>query len=117
MLVTAAYYLIVTYSDSMPAIHGAHAPWRYMLISGLVPAIPLMLLRPLLPESPTWDQKRRAGTLRRPSIAELFRPAFRRTTLVTTLLMACGYAVAYGAIQQTPRITPGLATCARCRRR
>lgn len=109
VLVTAAYYVIVTYADSLPAIHGAHAPWRYMLISGLVPAVPLMLVRPFLPESPTWERARRAGTLSRPSIAELFTPAHCRTTLVTTLLMACGYAVAYGAIQQTPRITPGLA--------
>ncbi len=109
VLVTAAYYLIVTYGDALPAIHGAHAPWRYMLVSGLVPAIPLILVRPLLPESPAWERARRAGTLSRPSIAELFRPAYRKTTLVTTLLMACGYAVAYGAIQQTPRITPGLA--------
>ena len=109
IVVTGMYFAIVTYAPSLPAIGGGHAPWRYMLISGLVPAIPLLIVRPFLPESTTWEQARRAGTLSRPSLAELFRPAYRRTTLVTTLLMACGYAVAYGAIQQTPRITPGLA--------
>jgi hypothetical protein len=66
-------------------------------------------VRPFLPESPVWARARQSGGLKRPSFGELFAPAFRRTTIVTTLMMACGYAVAYGAIQQTPRITPGLA--------
>jgi MFS family permease len=109
ILTTGMYYVIVTSSESFPAIAGGHQAWRYMLVSGLLPAIPLLIVRPFLPESTTWERARRDGTLSRPSIAELFRPAYRRTTIVTTVLMACGYAVAYGAIQQTPRITPGLA--------
>src|SRR5204862_6793557 len=64
---------------------------------------------PFLPESPVWQQRKRAGTLKRPSFAELFRPAFRRTTIVTTIMMACAYAAAFGAIQQMPRVVPGLA--------
>ena len=109
VLVTGAYYLIVTWSDRLPAIRGAHEAWRYTLMSGVVPAIPLIAIRPFLPESPMWRVKKDSGTLKRPSVAELFRPEFRRTTLVTTLMLACGYAVAYGAIQQMPRIVPGLA--------
>jgi len=109
VLVTAAYYLIVTYGDRLPAIYGAHEAWRYTLMSGVVPAFPLIVIRPFLPESPMWRVKKEAGTLQRPGIAELFRPAFRRTTIVTTLMLACGYAVAYGAIQQMPRVVPGLA--------
>jgi MFS family permease len=109
ILVTGAYYLIVTNADSLPLVHGGHQPWRYMLMSGVIPAIPLIVARPLLPESPVWASVVGLGTMRRPSFAKLFAPAFRRTTLVTTFMMACGYAVAYGAIQQTPRITPGLA--------
>jgi hypothetical protein len=77
-------------------------------MSGVVPAIPLMVVRPFLPESPTWRQKKQAGTLKRPSFAELFRPQFRTTTVVTTVMMAAAYAAAFGAIQQTPRIVPGL---------
>jgi hypothetical protein len=46
--------------------------------------------------------------LKRPSIAELFRPALRRTTVVTTILFACAYGAAFGAIQMTPQIVPGL---------
>jgi sugar phosphate permease len=46
--------------------------------------------------------------LRRPSFAELFGPALRKTTLVTTLLVACSYALASGVILQTPRMVPDL---------
>jgi MFS family permease len=108
IMVTGAYYLIVTYSESLPEVRGGHEAWRYTLISGLVPAIPLILIRPFLPESPTWMEKKSAGTLRRPSFAALFTPEFRRTTIVTTIMMACAYAAAFGAIQQMPRIVPGL---------
>jgi hypothetical protein len=74
----------------------------------VIPALPLILIRPFLPESPAWQQKRAAGTLRRPSIAALFTPELRRTTIVTTLMFACAYGAAFGAIQQMPRIVPGL---------
>ena len=108
LMVTGAYYLIVTYGESLPLVRGGHEAWRYTLISGVIPAIPLMMIRPFLPESPTWQAKKLAGTLRRPSFAALFTPEFRRTTIVTTVMMACGYAAAFGAIQQMPRIVPGL---------
>lgn len=108
LLVTAAYYLAVTYGDSLPAIHGAHSAWRYTLISGVIPALPLIIIRPFLPESPKWQEMKEAGTLRRPSLRELFQPQFRQTTLVTALLVACSYGAAFGAIQHTPRIVPGL---------
>ncbi len=84
--------------------------WRFTLMSGLIPAIPLILVRPFLPESPKWAAKRAAGTLQRPSIRELFSPEFRRATIVTTLMFACSYGVAFGAIQQLPQIVPGIDT-------
>src|SRR5688572_18738080 len=31
LMVTGAYYIIVTYGDSFPTVHGAHSPWRYTL--------------------------------------------------------------------------------------
>ena len=70
LLVATANGLCVTYAASLPAI-GAfgigvanpHAPWRYTLMSGVIPAIPLILIRPFLPESPVWQQKKAAGTL------------------------------------------------------
>src|SRR5262245_41364138 len=116
LLVATANGLIVAYAASLPAlvalgstpIQNPHAPWRYTLMSGVLPAIPLILIRPFLPESPIWQAKKRAGTLRRPSFAELFSPALRRTTIVTTLMFAMAYGAAFGAIQQIPQIVPGL---------
>jgi len=108
VMVTAVYFLAVKFADSLPAIHGTHEAWRYTLISGVIPALPLMIIRPLLPESTVWKRKKEEGTLQRPSIAELFRPAFRKTTLITTLMFACSYGAAFGAIQHLPQIVPGL---------
>lgn len=121
LLVAIASALIVKNSGSLPSIAlpdflnlfggkitDAHAAWRYTLMSGLIPAIPLIVIRPFLPESPKWAAKKAAGTLRRPSIAELFAPELRRTTLVTTAMFACSYGIAFGAIQQMPQIVPGI---------
>ena len=108
ILVTAAYYFAVTHAESLPAIHGGHAAWRYTLISGVIPALPLIIIRPFLPESPIWQQKKAAGTLRRPSIGELFVPKFLKTTIVTTVMFAASYGAAFGAIQHMPRIVPGI---------
>jgi MFS family permease len=108
VMVTAAYYLTVTYGKMLPAVNGGHEAWRYTLMSGVIPAIPLMIIRPFLPESPAWQQKKIAGTLKRPSLAELFRPAFSQTTWITTLMFACSFGAAFGAIQHVPRIVPGL---------
>jgi hypothetical protein len=115
LLVATANGLCVTYAASLPAIDAfgigvanPHAPWRYTLMSGVIPAIPLIVIRPFLPESPIWQQKKEAGTLKRPSIAALFSPELRRTTIVTTLMFAMAYGAAFGAIQQVPQIVPGL---------
>jgi MFS family permease len=94
---------------NLPAINQPPV-WRFTLMSGLIPAIPLILIRPFLPESPKWAAKRAAGTLRRPSILELFSHEYRRATIVTTLMFACSYGVAFGAIQQLPQIVPGIDT-------
>jgi MFS family permease len=108
LMVSGMYYLLVPYAEQLPLVRGGHEAWRYTLISGVIPAIPLIVIRPFLPESPTWKQKKEGGTLRRPSFAELFDVRFRKTTIVTTVMMAAAYAAAFGAIQQAPRIVPGL---------
>lgn len=107
ILVAMANKGAVTLGASLPAIHGAHEAWRYTLISGLLPAIPLILIRPFLPESPEWQKRKEAGTLKRPSLMELFSPELRQTTIVTMLLFAASYGVAFGAIQHLPQILPG----------
>lgn len=115
IMVATVNGLCVAYAASLPSLSmlgvslsDAHAPWRYTLMSGVLPAIPLILIRPFLPESPAWQQKKAAGTLRRPSIAALFAPDLRRTTIVTTIMFACAYGAAFGAIQQVQQIVPGV---------
>lgn len=97
-----------SFLGTIPPEHQQSA-WRYTLMSGLVPAIPLLLIRPFLPESPAWQKKKEEGSLKRPSFGELLAPAFARTTIVTTIMVACGFGVAFGAIQQMQDIVPGLA--------
>ena len=106
-LVTAANAWILTHGTSLPAIYGGHEAWRYTLMSGVIPALPLIIIRPFLPESPVWMQKKAAGTLKRPSLAEIFSPQLRKVTIITTLMFAMAYGAAFGAIQQMTRIVPG----------
>ena len=108
LLISSAYTLLATHSNALPAVAGGHQPWRYALISAVIPAIPLILIRPFLPESPVWQEKKSKGTLRRPSFGELFQPQYRKTTLITALMFACSYGAAFGAIQHMPRIVPNL---------
>jgi MFS family permease len=114
LVVTAANVLTQKYADQLPAIpvpepFDAHASWRYTLTTGLIPGILILLFLPFVPESRVWQQRKRAGTLGRPKFRELFAPELRRTTIVATLLSACAYAAAFGALQLTPtQIVPGL---------
>ena len=107
ILMSGANYLNLTVGRLLPAIHGGHEAWRYTVLWGILPAIPLLLVRPFLPESPIWMKKRQEGTLKRPSVAELFRPEFRKTALLTCLMMACAYAASFGMLQHFARIIPG----------
>ncbi|MSU35073.1 MAG: MFS transporter [Pedosphaera sp.] len=114
LMVTGVNVWILTHASTLAALpitepFNAHASWRYLLLTGLLPALPIALLLPFVPESQVWVERRKSGTLRRPRFAELFSPALRRTTLVTAGLSACAYAAAFGALQLTPtRIVPGL---------
>jgi len=108
LMVSGTYVLLEMAGPHLPAIHAGHAAWRYTLISGVIPALPLIVIRPFLPESPMWLAKKSAGMLKRPNFSELFTPALRSTTLITALMFACGLGAAIGAIQQLPQIVPGL---------
>lgn len=90
-------------------IANPQASWRYTMMTGLFPALLLFLIRPFLPESPPWLRKKKAGLLKRPGIAELFSPALRKTTLLTTVMYTLSFAAAFGAIHQIPQIVPGMA--------
>jgi len=107
-MVSGAFVLAAKWGAGLPAIQGGHETWRYTLLSGVIPAIPLIIIRPFLPESPAWKQKKLEGTLKRPSIAAIFKKPLNKTTIVSTLMVAASFAVAFGAIQQLPQIVPGL---------
>ena len=95
------YWLATNYMHlpEIPSLFGAisdesnQAAWRYTLMSGLIPAIPLIIIRPFLPESPEWQKKKDAGELKRARISDLFSPQLKKTTIVATIL----FALAYGA--------------------
>ncbi len=114
IMVTGMSALARQYASDFPSLgldapFNSHAPWRYTLISGLIPALPILLLLPFLPESPIWKEKRAKGTLKRPSLGEIFAPEWRRVTITSTILFACSYGIAFGAIQLTPsRISQGV---------
>jgi len=55
-------------------IHGGHEAWRYTLISGVLPALPLIMIRPFLPESPEWQKKKDSGKLQRPEHRRAIQP-------------------------------------------
>ena len=105
LAVTGVWLLIVRYAGDLPEIYGGHAEWRYLCLSGLLPAIPLILVRPFLPESPMWVKGRMA---QRPRVAALFEGTMRRTTIAAIVATACTYALAYGAMQHLPRFVPML---------
>jgi MFS family permease len=107
LLMSGANYLNITIGHLLPAIHGGHEAWRYTVLWGILPAVPLLVVRPFLPESPIWLKKKEEGTLKQPSIMELFHPQFRKTALLTCLMMACAYAASFGMLQHFARIIPG----------
>ncbi len=122
LCVTAISVWISTHANLLPALpipeaFNQHAPWRYLLITGLLPAIPIAILLWFVPESQVWRERRAAGNLKRPSFGTLFSPELRRVTLVTAALSACAYAAAFGALQITTRsVVPGLPELADARK-
>ncbi len=116
VLVTAVSFWISSHLKGLPHLGlpvglggGDPASWRYLLLTGFLPALPVALLLPFVPESRIWRERRAAGTLQRPSFAALFAPELCRVTLVTAALSACAYGIAFGALQVTvSRVTPGL---------
>jgi MFS family permease len=101
---------------ALPVGETGNQAWRYTLMTGLLPALPIALMLPLVPESATWLERKRAGTLRRPRFGELFAPGLLRTTVVATILLACAYGAAFGTLQVTvTQGVPGLPDLAEAR--
>ncbi|MDW8244726.1 MAG: MFS transporter, partial [Thermogemmata sp.] len=111
ILVTEVFNAIVAALHAYPAgwslltdVGIAPTPWRYTLLTGLVPGVLILLLMPFVPESRQWQARKQAGTLQRPRLRELFAPQLRQATLVTTILSACSYGAAFGALQLGPSV-------------
>jgi MFS family permease len=101
---------------ALPVGDYASSAWRFTLMTGLIPALPIALLLPFVPESSSWLERKRTGTLKRPRFRELFAPALLRTTLAGTALSACAYAAAFGTLQVTvTQGVPGLPDLAETR--
>jgi MFS family permease len=101
----------------LPVVH-SNSAWRYTLMTGLIPAVLIVLLLPFVPESAVWLERKRAGTLKRASFFALFAPGLLRTTLVATILSACAYAAAFGTLQVTVALgVQGLPDLAKARAR
>ena len=49
VLTAGAFYVANRWGLALPAIYGSHSAWRYALIAGVAPAIPLAIIRPFLP--------------------------------------------------------------------
>ncbi len=107
ILVTAVNAWILTHPGTLPSLGlpavGDAAPgnWRYLLLSGLFPALPIALMLPFVPESKVWKEKIASGSLGRPSFGALFAPELRRVTIITMILSACAYGIAFGTLQVT----------------
>jgi MFS family permease len=103
---------------TLPVGDPGNPAWRWTLMTGLIPALPIALLLPFVPESQVWLERKRAGTLKRPRFGEIFAPDLLRTTLVATTLSACAYAAAFGTLQVTvTQGVPGLPDLADARGR
>ena len=107
-MATGAYYWIVSNAESLPTIMGGHAAWRYTLMSGLAPAIPLIVIRPL----PSRVAEVGAAQARRHAETAKLRRAVRTAVPAHDDRHdgddGAVYGAAFGAIQQMPRIVPGL---------
>jgi MFS family permease len=103
---------------TLPVGDPSNPGWRFTLMTGLIPALPIAFLLPFVPESAVWLERKRAGTLKRPRFRELFASGLLRTTLVGTILSACAYAAAFGTLQVTvAQGVPGLPDLADARAR
>ena len=105
ILVAVANVAAASIATSLPAIHGGHEAWRYTLISGVIPALPL-IAHPAVPArvAGVGSQARGRPAAGGRASRELFSPGLARTTIVTTLVFAASYGIAFGAIQQLPQI-------------
>src|SRR2546425_2172050 len=106
ILVAAVYGAAVTAVPYLPGALSGYQPSRYTMMTGLIPVIVVLALLPFLPESPVWRGNKPVGPPQPPPLPGMLPPSFPPNTTITTLMMACAFGAASGAIQQMPRIVP-----------
>jgi MFS family permease len=67
----------------------AGRPERDVFLVGLAPALIVLWIRQAVPETADWHAAKQSAHGREPAIADLFRGATCRTTLLTTAVCAC----------------------------
>ncbi len=65
-----------------------HPKWVFLV--GILPALMVFWIRRNVPEPEEWHAAKREALGLQPGIADLFRGAVRRTTLLTIIVCACG---------------------------
>lgn len=63
---------------------------KFVFLVGILPALMVFWIRRHVPEPEEWHAAKRASLGSQPGIADLFRGAVRRTTLLTIIVCACG---------------------------
>ena len=63
---------------------------KYVFLVGILPAFLVFWIRRNVPEPEEWHAAKRESLGAQPGIADLFRGAVRRTTLLTIIVCACG---------------------------
>ena len=68
----------------------ADLPPKWVFLVGILPALMVFWIRKNVPEPEEWHAAKRASLGAQPGIADLFRGAVRRTTVLTIIVCACG---------------------------
>jgi MFS family permease len=104
----AAGFLFAAVINLALARHG----WRPMFLVGVAPAVVALFVRLWVREPERWLQasarERQAGAPRTARLAELFRPEYRRATLVGSGLAFVAVAGLWGATNWTPTLVRAL---------
>ncbi len=104
----AAGFLFAAVINLVLGRHG----WRPMFLVGVAPAVVALFVRLWVREPERWvranAQERQAGAARTARLAELFRPEYRRATLVGSGLAFVAVTGLWGATNWTPTLVRAL---------
>ncbi|HVE42441.1 MAG TPA: MFS transporter [Planctomycetota bacterium] len=103
MLVGFIQLWLLKYEKVLSATFNNAPTWRLLFIAGAVPALLTFIIRVFVPESEKW--KSAAGSGPKPTIADIFTPSIRRTTLLGALLAGIALVGTWASVQWIPSWT------------